>query len=116
MRYLRFVGVAALVLTIGLLSAGNANAQRVSVGVGFGGPAYAGYDYGYGYGAAPVCSYGYYGYAPYSCAPYGYYGPDWFVGGVFIGAGPWYHGRDHFFGHVDNRFDPHHGDVGPVPD
>ena len=47
----------------------------------------------YGYvGAAPSCAYGYYSYYPYACAPYGYYGPQWFVGGVFIGAGPWYHG------------------------
>ncbi|MGB8113291.1 MAG: hypothetical protein WCF22_05940, partial [Candidatus Sulfotelmatobacter sp.] len=48
-------------------------------------------------------------------APYGYYGPDWFVGGVFIGAGPWFHGPRGFFGHVDNRFDPHHGYNGPLP-
>ncbi len=38
----------------------------------------------------PVCAYGYYSYYPYACAPYGFYGPRWFVGGVFIGAGPWY--------------------------
>lgn len=25
-------------------------------------------------------------------APHGYYGPDWFVNGVFIGAGLWFHG------------------------
>jgi len=31
---------------------------------------------------------------PYACAPYGYYGPEWFSGGIFIGAGPWYHGWD----------------------
>jgi len=43
-------------------------------------------------GVAPACPYGYYDYAPYSCAPYGYYGPEWFTGGVFIGAGPWFHG------------------------
>ena len=43
-------------------------------------------------GVAPVCPYGYFDFAPYDCAPYGYYGPDWFVGGVFIGAGPWFHG------------------------
>ena len=43
-------------------------------------------------GVAPVCPYGYFDYAPYDCAPYGYYGPDWFVGGIFIGAGPWFHG------------------------
>lgn len=44
-----------------------------------------------GYYGAPVCEWGYYAYYPYACAPYGYYGPDWFYGGVFIGAGPWYH-------------------------
>ena len=46
---------------------------------------------------------GYFDYAPYDCAPYGYYGPDWFVGGVFIGAGPWFHGPHGCYGHVDNR-------------
>ena len=43
-------------------------------------------------GVPPACPYGYFDYAPYSCAPYGYYGPEWFTGGVFIGAGPWFHG------------------------
>ncbi|MGB7263873.1 MAG: hypothetical protein WBC92_00060 [Terracidiphilus sp.] len=66
-------------------------------------------------GAAPVCPYGYYDYAPYPCAPYGYYGPEWFNGGVFIGAGPWFHGPSNFHGHVDNHFDPHHGYKGPMP-
>ena len=67
-------------------------------------------------GPAPVCPYGYFDYAPYSCAPYGYYGPDWFVNGIFIGAGPWFHGPHGFYGHVDNRWDPHHGYGGPLPD
>jgi hypothetical protein len=66
-------------------------------------------------GAAPVCPYGYYDYAPYACAPYGYYGPEWFSGGVFVGAGPWFHGPASFRGHVDNRFDPQHGYHGPAP-
>jgi hypothetical protein len=66
-------------------------------------------------GAPPVCPYGYFYYAPYNCAPYGYYGPDWFVGGIFIGAGPWYHGPRGFYGHVDNRWDPHNGYRGPLP-
>src|ERR1700704_5866954 len=83
MRYLRLFGLLAICLGIGLFSASNANAQRVTFGVGIGAPVY--------YGSAPVCTYGYYDYSPYDCAPYGYYGPDWFVGGVFIGAGPWYH-------------------------
>jgi hypothetical protein len=53
-------------------------------------------------GAEPAC-------------PYGYYGPEWFAGGVFVGAGPWFHGDEHFRGHVDNRFDVHRGYRGPVP-
>ena len=69
-----------------------------------------------GIGIAPVCPYGYFDYAPYSCAPYGYYGPDWFAGGIFIGAGPWFHGHSGFYGHVDNRYDPHHGYNGPLPE
>ncbi len=68
-----------------------------------------------GIGVAPECPYGYFDYAPYDCAPYGYYGPDWFSGGIFIGAGPWFHGPAGFHGHVDNRFDPRHGYHGPFP-
>ena len=75
---------------------------QVSVGVNIGGP-------------APVCPYGYFDYAPYDCAPYGYYGPDWFNGGIFVGAGPWFRGPHGFFGHVDNRYDPHNGYHGPLP-
>src|SRR3984957_3631359 len=67
-------------------------------------------------GAAPVCPYGYYDFEPYNCAPYGYYGPDWFVGGLFIGDGPWFHGPHGFYGHVDNRYDPRHGYAGPFPE
>jgi hypothetical protein len=67
-------------------------------------------------GVAPVCPYGYYDFAPYNCSPYGYYGPDWFAGGVFIGAGPWYHSHDRFYGHVDNRYDPRQGYHGPYPE
>ncbi|HTW66413.1 MAG TPA: hypothetical protein VME17_17440 [Bryobacteraceae bacterium] len=66
-------------------------------------------------GAPPVCPYGYYDYAPYACAPYGYYGPEWFLNGVFIGAGPWFHGAANFRGHVDNHFDRRHGYHGPAP-
>jgi hypothetical protein len=68
-----------------------------------------------GIGVEPGCSYGYYDYAPYNCSPYGYYGPDWFNGGVFIGAGPWFHGGRGFYGHVDNRYDPRRGYAGPMP-
>lgn len=67
-------------------------------------------------GVAPECPYGYYDYAPYSCAPYGYYGAEWFTGGVFIGAGPWFHGPANFHGHVNNHFDTAHGYTGRVPD
>lgn len=64
---------------------------------------------------APDCPYGYYDVPPYDCAPYGYYGPEWFTGGVFIGAGPWFHGPAGFHGHVNNRFDVQHGYTGPRP-
>jgi len=87
------------ILTIALLCSAPAAPAQVSINIG----------------VAPVCPYGYFSYAPYGCAPYGYYGPDWFTGGVFIGAGPWFHGPAHFSGHVDNRFDPHHGYRGPMP-
>jgi hypothetical protein len=80
MRYLRYLALLGFLM----LPAVHSQA-RVVVGIGVG-P-------GYGYvGPAPACAYGYYTYYPYACAPYGYYGPQWFVGGVFIGAGPWYHG------------------------
>ncbi len=72
-------------------------------------------SFGVNIGVPPVCPYGYFDYAPYDCAPYGYYGPDWFVGGVFLGAGPWFHGPHGFYGHVDNRFDPRNGYRGPLP-
>lgn len=88
MRYL--IALLGICLGITLFSASNANAQRVTFGIGVGAPAY--------YGAAPVCTYGYYDYYPYACAPYGFYGPDWFVNGIFIGAGPWFHsyGRGYY--------------------
>ena len=66
-------------------------------------------------GTAPNCPYGYYETAPYGCAPYGYYGPEWFTGGAFIGAGPWFHGPANFHGHVDNHFHPDHGYKGAMP-
>ena len=91
--------IVLVAFTVVLLSPTQAGQAQVAVGIG----------------VAPVCPYGYFDYAPYDCAPYGYYGPDWFVGGLFIGAGPWFHGRPGFYGHVDNRFDPHHGYAGPLP-
>jgi hypothetical protein len=93
---------AFAVLVAGVLCSAPGAQPQVAVGVNI--------------GPAPVCPYGYFDYAPYDCAPYGYYGPDWFVGGVFLGAGPWFHGHSGFYGHVDNRFDPHHGYAGPLPE
>jgi hypothetical protein len=66
-------------------------------------------------GPAPVCPYGYYDVAPYNCAPYGYYGPEWFNGGVFLGAGPWFHGPAGFRGHVDTHYHPDYGYHGGYP-
>jgi len=94
--------LALSALAAALLSANNVAPAQISVGVGI--------------GPAPICPYGCFDYPPYDCAPYGYYGPDWFVGGVFLGAGPWFHGPKGFYGHVDNRFDPHNGYHGPLPE
>lgn len=77
MRSVRYLAVLAVLLL-------SASASHAQVSIGIGGPVYGGY-----YGP-PACQYGYYSYYPYTCAPYGYYGPQWFNGGVFIGAGPWY--------------------------
>jgi hypothetical protein len=66
-------------------------------------------------GVAPACPYGYYEMPPYNCAPDGYYGSEWFAGGLFIGAGPWFHGGDHFYGHVDHQLDYRKGYHGPMP-
>ncbi len=67
-------------------------------------------------GEPPVCPYGYYEDPPYNCAPDGYYGPEWFVGGVFIGAGPWFHGPANFYGHVDHHYDYRKGYHGHFPE
>lgn len=66
-------------------------------------------------GPEPACPYGYYPTPPYTCAPYGYYGPTWFVNGLFIGAGPWFHGPHGFVGPVNHHFDPAYGYHGPYP-
>jgi hypothetical protein len=96
LKILFFVAVAALCVTATSASA----APQVGVAIG----------------VAPDCPYGYYDVPPYACAPYGYYGSEWFVNGVFIGAGPWYHGPAHFWGHVDNRLHPDHGYHGHMPE
>jgi hypothetical protein len=98
MRSLKLLALPALIAG-GMLMATPASPAQVSVSIG----------------PAPVCPYGYYDYPPYTCAPYGYYGPEWFSGGVFIGAGPWFHGHKDFYGHVDNHYDPHNGYHGPYP-
>jgi hypothetical protein len=98
MKYLRYVALLAL---LALPLAYSQAEVRVGVGIGAGG-----YVAG-----SPVCPYGYYPDYPYSCAPYGYYGPSYFVNGIFIGAGPWYHGWGHpFYGRsfgrgFDGRFE-----------
>lgn len=99
MRFGKALALSAL--AIGLFSLRASAPAQVAIEVG---------------GPAPVCPYGYFDYPPYDCAPYGYYGPDWFEGGLFIGAGPWFHGRHGFWGHVDNRYDPRHGYHGPMPE
>jgi len=87
-------------ITLLILGLWLAGCGPVRVGVGVGGP--------------PLCPYGYYETPPYACAPDGFYGPEWFNGGVFIGAGPWYHGR-RFYGHVDHALDVRQGYRGPLP-
>jgi hypothetical protein len=89
MKKLMLLGLLGAALTA--LPAVTASAAQVGVGIQVG-PSYV--------GPAPVCPYGYYDYYPYTCAPYGFYGPEWFSGGVFIGAGPWYHGGIRgYYGH-----------------
>jgi hypothetical protein len=83
MKYLRYFALLAILA----LPLAYAQAEvRVGVGIGVG-PGYV--------AGPPVCEYGYYPDYPYACAPYGYYGPTWFANGIFIGAGPWYHGWGH---------------------
>ena len=97
-----FKVLAFSVLALALLAGASPRASaQISIGVNL--------------GPAPVCPYGYFDYPPYNCAPYGYYGPDWFDGGIFLGAGPWFHGPHGFYGHVDYRYDPRHGYRGPMP-
>jgi hypothetical protein len=98
MRMVKSSGL--LILAAGLLFAAGPKVQaQISVEIG----------------PEPSCPYGYYDVAPYNCAPYGYYGPEWFNGGVFIGAGRWFHGPANFRGHVDNHFHPDHGYKGALP-
>lgn len=95
LKYLAFAVVASGIF------AGTAHNAAAQVSVSIGEP--------------PACPYGYYEAPPYNCAPDGYYGPEWFTGGAFIGAGPWFHGREHFYGHVDHHLDYRKGYHGPMP-
>jgi len=97
MRSLKLLSLLGLCMLV----APYAHAQRFGVEIGVG-PVYV--------GPPPVCPYGYYDYYPYACAPYGYYGPSWFSGGVFIGAGPWFHGF-----HGRPGFYPGRGNYGRMP-
>jgi hypothetical protein len=88
MRYLKYCALLAVLMVPLAYSQAEV---RWGVGIGVG-PGYV--------AGPPVCEYGYYDYSPYACAPYGYYGPQWFSGGVFIGAS-WYHsylGRGAYYG------------------
>jgi hypothetical protein len=100
MNRFRYLALAAVAAVFFMVTAPKIEAQ-VSIGVNI--------------GTAPECPYGYYDTAPYGCAPYGYYGSEWFTGGAFIGAGPWFHGSDNFQGKVNNRFHPEHGYKGTTP-
>jgi hypothetical protein len=98
MKTLRQLGLLAVTAGLLIAPAHQASAQ-ISVRIG----------------EAPVCPYGYYEAPPYNCAPDAYYGPEWFSGGIFIGAGPWFHGPERFYGHVDHRLDYRKGYHGPMP-
>jgi hypothetical protein len=98
MKTLKHLGLLAVAACLLVAPAQKASAQ-VSVSIG----------------EPPVCPYGYYEVPPYNCAPDGYYGPEWFSGGIFIGAGPWFHGPERFYGHVDHHFDFRKGYRGPLP-
>ncbi len=99
MRCLKFLAPFALAGLCLAISTPQTTEAQVSVSVG----------------VAPACPYGYYEVPPYNCAPYGYYGSEWFSGGVFVGAGPWFHGPEHFSGHVNTQYHPEHGYHGDYP-
>jgi hypothetical protein len=79
MKYLKYLALVS-VLMIPLAYSQAQVRFGVNIGVG---PGYV--------SGPPACAYGYYSDYPYGCAPYGFYGPSYFVNGIFIGAGPWYH-------------------------
>ena len=101
MKYLRYLALVS-VLMVPLAYSQAEVRFGVNIGVG---PGYV--------AGPPACAYGYYSDYPYACAPYGFYGPSYFVNGLFIGAGPWYHGYSRpyygrpYYGrsYSDRRFD-----------
>jgi len=105
MRRLR---TAAFIAAVCLGATAQASWAQISIHVGIPGLAI-------NVGPPPACPYGYFDYAPYNCAPYGYYGPEWFVNGVFIGAGRWFHGPPGFHGYVNSHYDPRRGYRGRMP-
>ncbi|HEY0263505.1 MAG TPA: hypothetical protein VGC07_03185 [Granulicella sp.] len=98
MNKLKYLALA-IIVGVGLITAAPKAEAQIAVQIG----------------PAPMCPYGYYDFAPYNCAPYGYYGPQWFNSGIFIGAGPWFHGPRGFRGRVDYRFHPRYGYRGGFP-
>ena len=80
------LATSAAALAIALMPAPKANAQ-VSVGVDI--------------GRLPSAPTAITTTLPTTALPTAIYGPEWFNGGVFIGAGPWFHGPHGFRGGVD---------------
>ena len=107
--------VAGTLLGISVAVAVQEATAQVSVNIGVGAPVAVVPVEPAPLEVAPACPYGYYNYAPYACAPFGYYSPQWFVSGVFVGAGPWFHGPAGFYGYVNRDFDPRFGYRGPYP-
>jgi hypothetical protein len=101
MRSIKYGFITAAAAVLFLLVPATQSHSQISVGINL--------------GPEPTCPYGYYDNAPYACAPDGYYGPEWFNGGVFVGAGNWFHGPTNFHGSVNNHFDPQHGYKGAAP-
>lgn len=86
MHYRKYGLWFAILLGVLLVTPRNALAQVAVLRLG---------PVGLAVGPEPICAYGYYPSYPYACAPVGYWGPNYFVGGVFVGAGPWFRGWGH---------------------
>jgi hypothetical protein len=101
MNRFKYIALAAAIVGVSFAVLGSSAQAQISINIGV--------------GSAPDCPYGYYDVHPYACAPYGYYGSEWFVGGAFVGAGPWFHGPANFRGHVNNHMDLQRGYRGHTP-